>query len=45
MRDDLPGYCAFQPSALVKGSGISNDAPPPFTAAAFDSRCILRLQV
>ena len=45
MRDDLPGCCAFQPSAMVKGSGVLDDLLPPLTAHVFDGQSLASLQV
>jgi hypothetical protein len=40
MREDLPACCAFQPLAMVKGSGVLNDALPPLTAHTFSRQTI-----
>jgi len=45
MRDKLPGYCAFQPSAMTKGSAVLNDLLPPLTAHVFDGQSLASLQV
>jgi hypothetical protein len=45
MRDELPVCCAFQPSAMVEGSGVLNDLLPPFTTATFNGQFFASLQV